>query len=192
MPKLEIEKKILEETGVKKDDFYLVTNANRWEKNIELFVKTYDKLIDSHHLQKKVLVLGNIKKIFKVKNADKFIFLDYVNYEKLEVFYKNCYAYIYPTLNEGYGLPPVEAMKYSTVVITAGNSAIFEVCENGVVYFQSNSKEELANKILEIEFNKNRYYEIKKRAKNRYKFLLNENRLTQEKYIELFEKLLNT
>lgn len=186
-----IEKKVLREVGVEKENFYFLTNANRWEKNIELFIETYDKLIDTHQLEKKALILGVKKNIFKVKNRDKFIFLDYVDYERLDIFYKNCYAYIYPTLNEGYGLPPVEAMKYGTVIIAAANTAIFEVCENGVIYFKSNSRNELANKILKIEYSKEDYFKMKIKSKERYEILNSTNILIKEKYLQLFERLLN-
>lgn len=55
----------------------------------------------------------------KIKNKSHFVLLEYVDNNVLESLYKGAYALIYPTLNEGFGYPPLEAMKYGTPVLSS-------------------------------------------------------------------------
>lgn len=191
--KLDLDSKIvddyLKEIGVEREEFYLLTNGNRWEKNIELFIKTYDSLISEHKFYKKVVITGIKNNIFKIKNRKNFIFLDYVSYEKLEILYQNAYMYIYPTKNEGYGLPPIEVMKYSTPVIAAANTAVLEICKDGVEYFCSDSKTELGNKIIKFYYDQNEYKILKEKAMKRFIEYKNENKDLFNRYIDFFKKL---
>ena len=158
-------------------------------KNIELFIKTYDSLISEHKFYKKVVITGIKNNIFKIKNRKNFIFLDYVSYEKLEILYQNAYMYIYPTKNEGYGLPPIEVMKYSTPVIAAANTAVLEICKDGVEYFCSDSKTELGNKIIKFYYDQNEYKILKEKAMKRFIEYKNENKDLFNRYIDFFKKL---
>ena len=49
--------------------------------------------------------------------------------------YKKAEALIYPSLNEGFGFPPLEAMKFGCSVVTSNNSAIKEAVGDCGFYF---------------------------------------------------------
>ena len=42
-------------------------------------------------------------------------------------YYKNCSAFVFPSLREGFGLPPIEAMQFGTPVFLSNKSALPEV-----------------------------------------------------------------
>ena len=48
------------------------------------------------------------KKIFKkeIKHKENFVLLDYIERDELECLFETSYAFIYPSLNEGFGYPP--------------------------------------------------------------------------------------
>lgn len=54
-------------------------------------------------------------------------FLGFVKKDELKVFYQSAEAFVFPSLYEGFGLPPLEAMALGTPVITSGVSALPEV-----------------------------------------------------------------
>ena len=85
--------------------------------------------------------------------------------------YAGAYAFIYPTLNEGFGYPPLEAMKYGVPVITTAFSSIPEICGDAVLYSNPYSIEEIANRILQLEDEK-LYSVLKKKSMERYNWIL--------------------
>lgn len=135
--------------------YYLIVSAGRWIKNGHRAIKALDKLFTQGKIdKKKVLVLG-LKKttsVYKnIINKEKFELLDYVNRETLESLYKGAFALIYPSLNEGFGYPPLEAMKYGVPVIASGVASIPEVCGDAILYVNPYSCDEIAIRILQLE-----------------------------------------
>jgi len=59
--------------------------------------------------------------------ADRIIVAGYVPDEELAPLYSGALAFIYPSLYEGFGLPPLEAMQCGTPVITSNSSSLPEV-----------------------------------------------------------------
>lgn len=148
--------KRLENLNLSEKQFFLLINADRWIKNSFRAIQALDQIFSGFpEIKKKVLVLGSdkIKKFEKmVINKDKFIFHDYVERNVLEVLYKSAYCLIYPTLNEGFGYPPLESMKWGTPVISSAIASITEICQDGVLYFNPFSTEEIMNRILQLVF----------------------------------------
>lgn len=133
--------------------YFLLISTNRFVKNAYRAIIALDNLIDKFPcLDFEVICVGGISRRMKKKinHMDKFSFLDYVEEEELEGLYKNAFAFIYPTLYEGFGYPPLEAMKYGTTVMASAVTSIPEICGNAVIYFNPYSIEEISNRILYI------------------------------------------
>lgn len=140
--------------NIKEKNYLLLISGGRWIKNSYRAIKAIDELFSSYpDLKQDVLVLGvKNEKIFKgaIKNKSKFKFMNYVDEVDLELLYKNAFLFVYPTLNEGFGYPPLEAMKYGTPVAASAISSVTEVCGDGVIYFNPYSVEEIKNRILSV------------------------------------------
>lgn len=135
-------------------EYYLIVSANRWLKNSYRAMLAFDHIIERQKSEKKMVVVGLKPKktiLKRIKNIDKFYFFPYLDRPDLESFYKNAYALIYPSLNEGFGYPPLEAMKYGVPVIASSISSIPEVCGNAVMYANPYSIDEIAMRIIQIE-----------------------------------------
>lgn len=134
-------------------EYFLVISAGRWFKNSYRAIWALDHIADRNLLKgKKILVLGVQKgsKIVRVKHPENFIFMNYVEPETLQCAFKNAYCFIYPSLQEGFGTPPLEAMQYGTPVLAASTTAINEVCRTGAYYFNPYSVMEIENRILHL------------------------------------------
>jgi glycosyltransferase involved in cell wall biosynthesis len=60
-------------------------------------------------------------------------FLGFVPIDVLRVFYDVAKVFVFPSLYEGFGLPPLEAMAHGTPVLTSNTSSIPEVVGNAAV-----------------------------------------------------------
>ncbi len=170
------EDKKLSPEALKKDNleikkYFLITSAARWAKNALRAVRAFDELFSSGiGNDYKVVVTGvTNKKVFTkgLKNPSNFNFMGYVERDFLELLTENAYAFIYPSLNEGFGYPPVESMKYGVPVAASGTTSIPEVCADAALYFDPYSVSEIKNRIVQL-LDKDIYTEYKKRAEERY------------------------
>jgi glycosyltransferase involved in cell wall biosynthesis len=60
-------------------------------------------------------------------------FLGFVPIDVLRIFYDAAKVFVFPSLYEGFGLPPLEAMSHGTPVVTSNTSSLPEVVGNGAV-----------------------------------------------------------
>lgn len=151
--------------------YFMLVSGNRWEKNNLRAIMAFDrllttKLIDSNIRMKITGTAGNDFK-YKLKNSDSFDFLGYVNDDELEQLYANAFVFVYPSLNEGFGYPPLEAMRYGVPVIASPISSISEVCGGDVIYFNPFSVEEIMNRMM-MMLDKTLYSKYSEKALLRY------------------------
>lgn len=73
--------------------------------------------------------------------------------EMLANIYKYSSVFVYPSEYEGFGIPPLEAMKYGCPLVVSNKSSIPEVVGNAGLYFDPDNKEELIEKLKQLLFN---------------------------------------
>jgi len=71
----------------------------------------------------------------------------FVDEEELPVAYVGALAYIIPSLSEGFGLPPLEAMASGTPVLSSNVSAMPEILGDATLYFDPYKVDDIAKKI---------------------------------------------
>jgi glycosyltransferase involved in cell wall biosynthesis len=77
-------------------------------------------------------------------------FLGYVPRPVLRVFYSRARAFLFPSLYEGFGLPPLEAMAHGTPVLTSNVSSLPEVFHNAALLVNPENVFEIARGIRQI------------------------------------------
>ncbi len=73
-----------------------------------------------------------------------------VGQEDLIRLYGAAEVYVFPSLYEGFGLPPLEAMQCETPVVASRISAIPEVCGDAVQYFNPKDIEDMSTQISKL------------------------------------------
>jgi glycosyltransferase involved in cell wall biosynthesis len=79
--------------------------------------------------------------------TDDVIFPGYIPQEELPVFYNGASLFVYPSLYEGFGLPPLEAMACGVPTICSNTTSIPEVVGNAALLIDPHDVENLAEKI---------------------------------------------
>lgn len=136
----------------KANKYILMISADRWEKNSYRGIKALDALISEGKMSGyQVVVLGNYPRILRklVENRERFLFKGYVEADELEYAYQNCKIFFYPSLNEGYGLPPMEAMKYKKTCVLSSVCSLPEVYGEAVYYCNPYDIGEMKVRIME-------------------------------------------
>ena len=74
----------------------------------------------------------------------------YVPDEDLAVLYRAAEAYVFPTLSEGFGIPPLEAMASKLPVVCSDIPVLKEVCGDNALYFDPLNVQDIAQKITQV------------------------------------------
>lgn len=169
------------ENEIVANKFILLIGCDRFEKNSYRAIVALNGLFDKGLLSEyKIVTVGKLPdKIERiVKHKDKYICYNYISTEKLESLFANCDFFLYPTLNEGFGMPPLEAMKYGKTCVVSGVCSVPEICGDAVYYVNPYDVNEIQNRILRASEEKI----CIKKINDRYRFV-NEKQTTDLKNI---------
>jgi glycosyltransferase involved in cell wall biosynthesis len=88
----------------------------------------------------------------------------YVDDPTLQWLYQNCFAFVYPSLFEGFGLPVVEAMSLGAAVITSNTTSLPEVCGGAAVLIDPTDTDALAEAMRQLENDANLRTDLQQKA----------------------------
>lgn len=153
-----------EESKMDYKDYYLFVSASRYTKNTYRALKALDLLWDEG-CSRKAIVAGKLpeKILNMIKHKDMIISLGYVSEADLEYLYKNAYLFIFPSLAEGFGSPPLEAMKYGTKVVSSnamslkelyGDTLLFDPYDINDIKNKISRADEISKDTMDMIFNR--------------------------------------
>jgi len=94
----------------------------------------------------------------------------FVSDDELIGLYRHCACFVYPSLYEGFGLPPLEAMAAGAPVIASKTTSVGEVVGEAGLLFDPCSPADLAEKIGSVLDDPGLADELRKKGKERLKF----------------------
>ncbi len=147
-----------------------ITHIGTFEKRKDLMtlVKAYKKLIDNKFIDYK-LVLAGAKNLngygrlyFNIKNyIDKYDLNDYIcipgylNNKEIKKLYSESIIYVFPSEDEGFGIPIIEAMKSEIPIICSDIEIFKEIGKNSTLYFEVGNHNDLYEKLKNLINDKN-------------------------------------
>jgi glycosyltransferase involved in cell wall biosynthesis len=159
---------ILSRYGIIKPYALYVGNAYP-HKNLERLILAFRHVIQSHpHLQlvlvgKEDYFYKRLKKFVKRDGMQNIIFTDFVSDEELAIIYREALLYVFPSLYEGFGLPPLEAMARNIPVACSDIGCLREILGDAAYYFNPKGVTEMSEAIKTVSTdNKLRNLLIKK------------------------------
>lgn len=138
---------------------YLIYVGNAYpHKNLEIMPEALRILAEKYGQKPNLVLVGKEdyfyqrlkQEVAKTVPKDRIIFCGYVPDEELPVLYQEATAYIFPSLYEGFGLPPLEAMQYGLPVLSSRASCLPEILQDAALYFDPNDPHDIADKIAKI------------------------------------------
>ena len=143
----------------KTDPYLVVLNAGRMEKNAVSAVAAFDALFTDPEFAKDnpqlKLVLVGIHSpadlgIPTLQERARVLAIPPLPPAGLEFFLKNARGLLYPSFNEGFGYPPLEAMSLGVPCVVSNQTSIPEVCGTAAVYCDPFSIDSVATAIKEL------------------------------------------
>ncbi|KAM3096031.1 glycosyltransferase family 4 protein [Phormidesmis sp. 146-35] len=130
-------------------------------KNLDFLVRGFLRYIQETHNQDTCLVLvGTLgwkyDRIFESlpdvdpKLRSRIILTGYIPDEDLSAIYSGASVFAYPSLYEGFGLPPLEAMQCGTPVITSNTSSLPEVVGEAGIMIDPHQEDELCQALSKV------------------------------------------
>jgi glycosyltransferase involved in cell wall biosynthesis len=123
------------------DPFILYAGNIKPHKNLVRLIEAFSQIRQGPFQELKLLIIGDqISKLPALRRAvhqlklHKHVrFLGYIPDETLAVLYRSAEVFVFPSLYEGFGLPPLEAMASGTPVVTSNVSSLPEVAGDAAV-----------------------------------------------------------
>jgi len=147
----EDDKEVLFRYNIHRPFFFYAGNAYP-HKNLEGLIKIYPKIKEKFRDLQLVFVGSEdyFYKRLKKDASEDIIFTDYISDKELAALYRNALFYIFPSLYEGFGLPPLEAMANGCPVVSSDRSSMPEILGDAALYFNSDKEEEIIEAIEKI------------------------------------------
>lgn len=141
---------ILARLGLSDGKFFLSVGAMSRNKNISL-------AIDAAELLKRpdfplVVVGGDNNKVFQGNRATSnasVVMAGRLSDQEVAALYARAAAFVFPSLYEGFGVPPLEAMIFGCPVIATKAEAVRETCGDAATFFDPLDAEQLCNLMLQ-------------------------------------------
>jgi len=103
----------------------LIDMAAMWPEQMLVLAGPDGLEVQAHRTRVQELGLRNVQFCTDVSEAQK------------TWLYAHCQAFLFPSLQEGFGLPPIEAMFFGKPVIVARRTCLPEICGNGAAYWDN-------------------------------------------------------
>lgn len=157
LPKAEIKQQLFSRYRIKKPYILYVGGLNP-RKNITELIYAYSKIYRELAGGQKLLIFGpggkhfdRLQLLVKSLNLEEeVLFPGFIPSGELPLFYNGADLFVYPSLYEGFGLPPIEAMSCGTPVITSNVSSLPEVVGDAALQINPYDTLELADRIFQV------------------------------------------
>lgn len=133
--------------------YILAVSSQNYHKNFHGLIKAFGK----YKGQLELKIIGGTTKSFngvELDTHDERIFmLGRVSDEELVDLYSNASCFIFPSLYEGFGIPPLEAQACGCPVLSSNRASMPEVLGGSAIYFDPESEVEILQSIEKVEKN---------------------------------------
>ena len=136
--------------------YFIYTGSVHPRKNLVNLLKAFSVFKKRQQSNYKLVLAGRlawkyesfIQDLENYKYRDDVILTGYLDENKLAAVMGAAYAMVYPSLWEGFGVPPLEAMQCDVPVITSSNSAMQEINKEAALYADPENYQDIADKMM--------------------------------------------
>src|SRR2546423_9471831 len=140
------------------DEFLLFVGTLEPRKNLLTTLRAFEEVITRTSVRPQLVIAGGegwlidetVSFINSASLKDRVLLTGYLNDDDLRALYSSCRAFVYPSLYEGFGLPPLEAMACGAPVIASRISALQETLAEAAILVEPLDAQTLSRTIIEV------------------------------------------
>jgi glycosyltransferase involved in cell wall biosynthesis len=149
---------VLDKYGLVYQKYVLFLGTIQPRKNIIRLEEAFEKLKKENHVEEKLAIFGTrgwlwqpvIEKIKSVEGNNIAKYYDYADKADLPAIIAGAKLLTLPSLYEGFGLPPLEAMASGVPVVVSNISSLPEIAGDAGVLVDPNSVDDIADGLLKV------------------------------------------
>src|SRR5258706_6371155 len=149
---------ILDNYNLRRGEYLLFFGTLDPRKYLVRFLRAYNQFRDNHRSAIPLIMVGAngwlnqslFTEIEKSPWKRDIRILGYISKNDLPALYSGAAAFVYPSIYEGFGLPPLEAMACGAPVITSDNSSLPEVVGDAALLVNAQNVEAIAGAMFKI------------------------------------------
>ena len=148
---IEPDEAVMLRLGLKTNGFFLLVGTMKPNKNLDFAIRAFEALKDTN--QKLVVVGGSAPTVFKSdsqQSNDSLLFPGRLADAEIAALERHATAFVFPSLYEGFGIPPLEAMTQGCPVLAANIPAVREASGDAALYFDPFRQDELVDAMRRI------------------------------------------
>lgn len=138
--------------------YCLAVSSLSLNKNFGMLTKALEKVDFS--LFKMIIAGGISNSLSKIRLNDSVEHIGYVTDQQLKYLYSNATLFIFPSIYEGFGIPPLEAMYCGCPVLASNSSSLPEVLGDACQYLDPRDPDDIASKIHYLINNESMLYKL--------------------------------
>lgn len=150
----EVSKKVCKKYNLP-EKYLLCLSTLEPRKNLPLLLKTYEVLINEDKVDYDLVLAGRkgwmIDDIFQnmsEKVIKRIHITGFIEEADLPYIYQCAELFVFPSIYEGFGIPPLESLASHTMVVSSDAASLPEILKESVIYFKSNDSEDLKKKLI--------------------------------------------
>jgi glycosyltransferase involved in cell wall biosynthesis len=117
------------------------------------------------------------------------VYTGFVNDQELSFLYDKASLYVFPSLYEGFGLPPLEAMSHCVPVVSSNRTCLPEVLGEAALYFDPENYEQVADVIYTGLTDEDIRFELKEKAREELKRY--SSKKLAEQTLDIYSQIIN-
>jgi glycosyltransferase involved in cell wall biosynthesis len=154
------------------EPFVLYVGNVKPHKNLERLIQAVHHLHENGYDQLKLMVIGSdiskyptLRRAIHQCNLHRYVrFLGFVPDRTLEILYRLTSVFAFPSLYEGFGLPPLEAMACGAPVVTSNTSSLPEVVGDAAVLVDPTDSRAIAEGLAHVLADRNLRADLQRRG----------------------------
>jgi glycosyltransferase involved in cell wall biosynthesis len=149
--------------------FVLAVSSLAPHKNLGTLIRALGRIRQSHADLDFVLAGARFDRVFGAGLLPESgaVQVGYVSDAELKALYQSAACFVYPSLYEGFGLPPLEAMACGCPVVLSSAGALPEVGGDAVLYFEPHDPVALASAVERVLYEPGLARQLRERARAR-------------------------
>lgn len=188
---------ILKKLGLVNQSYFLHIGTFDKRKQLPLLTKTFAEFLKQTKSSKKLLLVGGpgqsaqmndfpkVEKLVKELGLEKHVILPgFLSDGEIKALYEHAFAYLFPSENEGFGIPIPEAMGFGLPVIHSDQEALLEVADGAGLPFQTGNQQDLLEKMVLLDRDSELCQSLSEKGKIR------SGDFSAQKFVEAFHQII--